>query len=270
MNLWHNLHNECIAAKQQIDSKTDLLRKIASLAAQSPSLKAIGEDEIFKALQRREKLSSTGLADGVAIPHCSFDSLDAFVVGAIITEKPLDFDALDEKPSQIFIFLIGPTDDRNTHVRLLSSISKSVKQKQVREALIDAQSADTIRAIFRTSISYSEPSVSGQGKSQITLYIQNENYFNDILEAVSSEADGSVTVIETENANNYLYRMPIFAALWNDRRNLFSRQVIAVVDRDAVNSVLRRVQTIAPDLEQNRGVLVTVQDLSFALGAIDF
>ncbi len=270
MNLWHNLHNECIAAKQQIDSKKDLLRKIASLAAKAPSLQTIGEEAIFKALEKRESLSSTGLTDGVAIPHCSFDSLKEFVVGTVITERPIDFKAMDDKPSQIFIFLIGPTGDRNTHVRLLSSISKSVKQKQVREALIDAGSPDTIKAIFRTSISYSEPSVSGQGKSQISLYIQNEDYFNDILEAVSSEADGSVTVIETENANNYLHRMPIFAALWNDRRNLFSRVIVAVVDREAVNSVLRRVQTIAPDLEHNRGVLVTVQDLSFALGAIDF
>ena len=270
MSLWHSLHNECIRTQVEIDTKDELLRLIANQAAGTGVLSAIGEEKIFKALKQRERLSSTGLSDGVAIPHCSFDSIDEFVVGAVITSKPIDFQALDGKPSQIFIYLIGPEGDRNTHVRLLSSISKAVKEPQVREALIDAGSAETVRAIFRTSISYSEPSVSGQGKSQITVYIQNEDYFEDILETVTAEADGSVTVVETENANSYLYRMPIFAALWHDRRNLFSRIIIAVVDRESVNSVLRRVQTITPDMEENRGVMITVQDLSFALGAIDF
>jgi hypothetical protein len=64
--------------------------------------------------------------------------------------------------------------------------------------------------------------------------------------------------------------MPLFAGFWSDRKNNFSRILIAVIDREAVNSVLRRIGTITPDLEHNSGVMVTVQDLAFALGSLDF
>lgn len=270
MNLWQSLHSECIATQVEAADKNQLLKTIAELAANAKSLEPIGADTILAALKKREQLGSTGLADGIAIPHCSFDKLDEFVVGVVTTKDPIDFAALDEKPSQIFIFLIGPTRYRNKHIRLLSSISKAVKEPDVRRQLIAADSPEAIKSIFESQISYTEPGFSGQGKSQITVYLQHENYFNDILEAISSEADGSVAVIETENANQYLYHMPLFAAFWNEHRHNFSRVIIAVIDRESVNSVLRRVQTIAPDMEQHRGVMITVQDLSFALGSIDF
>ena len=77
-------------------------------------------------------------------------------------------------------------------------------------------------------------------------------------------------MIETENANQYLYHMPLFAAFWSDRNNNFSRVLIAVLDTESVNSVLRRVRTITNDIDTNRGVMVTVHDLAFTLGSLDF
>jgi len=270
MNQWHNLHAECIALQAEITDKKTLLALIANKAAQANPLKDIGEKAILDALTKREKLRSTGLAHGIAIPHCSFDHLDEFVIGVITTAKPLDFTALDEKPSQIFIFLIGPTDMRNEHVRLLAAISKAVREKTVRTNILEATTAQEIVEIFNSQISAPDLSIAGKQKSQLTVYIQNEEYFDEILEAVSSEADGCVAVIETENANQYLYHMPLFAAIWSDRSKNFSRVLIAVIDRESVNSVLRRVRTITGDIEESRGVMVTVHDLAFTLGSLDF
>lgn len=270
MNLWQNLHSECISTQVSASNKQEVLATIARTSSQAKQLAEIGTESILEALTARERLGSTGLSDGIAIPHCSFEGLDEFIVGVVTTAKPIAFDALDERPSQIFIFLIGPTGDRNKHVRLLSSISKAVKDASVRRQLIEAQQPQTIQSIFERHIAYSEPGFNAQGKSQITICIQHEEYFNDILEAVSAETDGSLSVIETENANQYLYRMPLFAGFWNDQRRGFSRMIIAVVNRESVNSVLRRVNTIAPDLEQNSGVMITVSELSFSLGSIDF
>ncbi len=270
MNLWHNLHSECIATKVEKQNKQQMLELIAQLASKTSALSSIGADAIYSALQQREKLGSTGLSDGIAIPHCSFDNVKEFVIGVVTTKYPIDFEAMDERPSQIFIFLIGPTAYRNKHVRLLSSISKAVKEESVRKELREADSAQDIQHIFESHIEYTDPGFTGHGKSQITVYIQNEKYFNDILEAISSEADGSMAIIETENANQYLYRMPLFAAFWNDQRHTFSRVIIAVINQESINSVVRRVHTIAPDLEHNRGVMITVQNLAFSLGSIDF
>jgi PTS system nitrogen regulatory IIA component len=270
MKLWHNLYKDCIVIDADIKNKEELLNLAAETAAKAEPLRDIDEKKILASLMNREKLSSTGLSDGIAIPHCSFTELTEFVIGVIITRDPIDFGALDQKPSQIFIFLIGPTDNRNKHIRLLASISKAVKEPGVRKELLDSTSADQVMGVFQRHVSFTDTQVSGQGKSQITVYIQKEEFFDELLEAVSSEADGAVAVIETENANEYLYHMPLFAGFWSERRNNFSRILIAVVDREAANSVLRRIGTIAPDLEKNRGIMVTVQDLSFALGSLDF
>ncbi|HKL58779.1 MAG TPA: PTS sugar transporter subunit IIA [Sphaerochaeta sp.] len=270
MNLWHNLHAECITLQADVSEKQDVLALIAKNAAKAKPLQEIGEKTILTALTKREKLRSTGLANGIAIPHCSFDNLQEFVIGVITSAKPLDFTALDEKPSQIFIFLIGPTDKRNEHVRLLAAISKAVREKSVRTSILEATSSNDIVEIFNSHISAPDPFEAGKQKSQLTVYIQKEEYFDEILEAVSSEADGSVAVIETENANQYLYHMPLFAAFWSDRSKNFSRVLIAVIDRESVNSTLRRVRTITNDIDQSRGVMVTVHDLAFTLGSLDF
>jgi mannitol/fructose-specific phosphotransferase system IIA component (Ntr-type) len=270
MNLWHNLHAECITLQADVTDKRTLLALIANNATKAKPLQHIGEKAILEAFTKREKLRSTGLSNGIAIPHCSFDHLKEFVIGVITTTKPLDFAALDEKPSQIFIFLIGPTDMRNEHVRLLAAISKAVREKTVRENILGATTPQQIVEIFNSQISTPDVSEVGTLKSQLTVYIQKEEYFDEILEAVSSEADGSVAVIETENANQYLYHMPLFAAFWSDRSKNFSRVLIAVIDRESVNSVLRRIRTTTNDIDQNRGVMVTVHDLAFTLGSLDF
>jgi len=131
MNLWHNLYKQCIVTQAEVKDKKELLTRAAQLASQADPLASYDEKTIFKALNDRENLSSTGLSDGIAIPHCSFDNLADFVIGVITTREPIEFGALDEKPSQIFIFLIGPTDNRNKHIRLLASISKAVSDKKV-------------------------------------------------------------------------------------------------------------------------------------------
>ncbi|MGM0432370.1 MAG: PTS sugar transporter subunit IIA [Spirochaetota bacterium] len=270
MSLWHSLYRECILTQSEITHKEELLHKAAELASNTQPLDSLSEQEIFAKLSRRESIGSTGLTDGIAVPHCSFDGINEFVVGVITTARPIDFGALDEKPSQIFIFLVGPTEKRNTHIRLLASISKAVKEEAFRSQLLEAQSADTIIELFSTYVSFPEQETTGLGKSQLTIFVQREELFEDVLEAVSSETEGSVAVIETENANQYLYHMPLFAAFWNERHRNFSRVIIAVVDRDGVNKVLRRVNSVAPDLEHTRGIMITVQDLSFALGSLDF
>ena len=270
MNQWHNLHTECIKIQAEVTDKKSLLALIAQMAIKAEPLEKIGEKTILETFIKREKLGSTGLTNGIAIPHCSFDNLEDFVIGVITTAKPIDFVALDEKPSQIFIFLIGPTDKRNEHVRLLAAISKAVRDKSIRENLTNATSSQEIVEIFNSKITAPESEDVGKQKSQLTVYIQKEEFFDEILEAVSSEADGSVAIIETENANAYLYHMPLFAAFWSERNKNFSRVLIAVIDRESVKSILRRICTIAHDIEKTRGVMVTVNDLDLTLGLLDF
>lgn len=270
MNLWQSLRLECIQTEAAADSSKAVLEVIGKLASSSPILKNHSAESITKALTAREALSSTGLSDGVAIPHCSFNDIEEFVVGVVITRNPIDFSALDNKQTQIFIFLIGPADQRNKHIRLLSSIAKAIREVSVKRQLLHAANPAEVSQIFHDRIDYIEPIGKDKQLSKVEIFIQEEEYFDDILELLSSETEGSIAVYETENANRYLHHMPLFAAFWTDQVKNFSRVITAVIDKEAVNSTIRRIQTIIPDMQSNSGVMITVQDLSFAIGSIDF
>ncbi|MCF7952992.1 MAG: PTS sugar transporter subunit IIA [Spirochaetales bacterium] len=272
MGLRKVMNTSSTIINSQADTKEKLLKEIAQLASaqEAPKKAGIREKDILSSLKKREHISSTGLSHGIAVPHCSFPSVDEFTIGTIITKDPIDFDAADGNPSQIFVFLIGPEQARNQHIRYLSAISKALQEKQVRTALLNARSPEAVLDIFSKQIPYTAPRISGEGMAQLTLYIQLEEYFDDILETLSSEVEGSIAVIETENARNYLYRMPLFSAFWDAKQGGFSRIITAVIDKQAVNQTIRKLQNNLPDMESNSGVLLTVQDLGFAIGSIDF
>jgi len=272
MSLAQTLNESCIRIGAEAGTKQELLRVIAEIAAGQKPLQdaGISEEAVSSALMKRESIGSTGLSDGVAIPHCSFRELQDFTAGIIITSKPLDFDAVDGKPSQLFFFLIGPEQARNQHIRYISAVSKAAREEEVRKQLLQAADPSAVLTILKREI----PDLvreEGQGKkSQITLYIQREEYFSEILEVLSSETAGSIAVFETENAGRYLYRMPLFAAFWDSSSSSFNRVITAVLDTAAVNQTIRKIQDLLPDMDTHSGILITVQELTYAVGSIDF
>jgi hypothetical protein len=94
--------------------------------------------------------------------------------------------------------------------------------------------------------------------------------FEDILQVFSAAVKGSITVVETNNAGYYLHRLPLFSAYWSDVTQTFNRLIIAVVDRDFTNDVIRRIHMVANNIEKETGVLITVQDLVYTSGSIEF
>ena len=94
-------------------NKTELLGEIADLV--STQTNSISRESIFKGLKEREKLSSTGVGKGLAIPHCAFDELKEFFVGLIVVNE-MDFDAIDNKPVNLVFFSVGPKSEQNQHI----------------------------------------------------------------------------------------------------------------------------------------------------------
>ena len=270
MSIWESLGTDRIHIGSESKSADEVIREIAALAAAQPDLQGHTAVEIEKTLKARERLASTGLEGGIAIPHCSFDDLRDFTVGVITLKQGIDFKAADKRASDIFIYIIGPTSERNRHISLLSSIMKAVQQESVRDLLRSANSAKTVMDIVRSQIQHAEPAETGLGKSLLRIAIQREEYFTEIMQLLSAETDISIAVIETETASRYLHRMPLFAAFWSDPESRFSREITAVLRREAVNGLIRRIQTAIPDITTVPGILITVQELSYAIGSIEF
>jgi nitrogen PTS system EIIA component len=99
-------------------------------------------------LQQREKLGSTGIGEGVAIPHGKIPDLNELVVAFGRSKKGITFDAIDGKPVNLFFMLLAPENSTGQHLKALARISKMLKTPNFRKKLIDAKTtSDLYKAI---------------------------------------------------------------------------------------------------------------------------
>jgi len=105
-------------------------------------------DEVLRILQERENLGSTGIGDGVAIPHGKLKNLDQLVMSFGRSIDGVDFDSMDGKPAHLFFLLVAPEESVGVHLKTLARISKLLKDQEVRQKLIDAADSETICTII--------------------------------------------------------------------------------------------------------------------------
>jgi len=271
MNLKNIINKECIKVKTDAKNKEELLAEISQLAVKNSKLKKIPQDLILQKLKEREKIASTGFSEGIAIPHCSFDNLDDFVIGIITSKKGIDFNAMDKKKSYIFFFIIGASNKRNEHIQLLSSISRFLSDKNNIKEINNADKNEELFDIITKKYEFNEEKdIINKEKVLFHVFIQNEKYFNDILQIFSEEVAGSITVIDTINAGYYLNTLPIFSTFWTEESKKYSKIIIAVVEKKFSNNLIRKINTAVPDIENKSGVLLSVNELYYSSGKIDF
>lgn len=112
--------------------------------------RAIGLDarDVHEAVQERERLGSTGVGEGVAIPHARIESLTRPVGGFARLLEPADFEAIDERPADLIFMLLAPTDAGADHLRALARAARMFRQERVRDALREAQTVEAVLAIL--------------------------------------------------------------------------------------------------------------------------
>jgi len=127
-------------------TKDDLLRELVGV------LHAAGEvgdeDEVLRAVREREAVLSTGIGNGVAIPHGKSPRAGSLAMAAGITREPVEFDALDGRPVNLFFLLVGPDSAAGDHVKALSRISRLVRSDSFRQRLTSAASPEEFHALM--------------------------------------------------------------------------------------------------------------------------
>ena len=264
------LHLDCIALSTEAGKKSDLLKQIASLAKKNPVLQTVSEKDIYQALTEREKICSTGIGNGMAIPHCSFEGLDNFAVGLLIAPNGVPFNSIDKKDVKIFFFIIGPRDQRNKHIKILSAISKLMKIDNFTPSLLTLKTGKEIIGYLQNQMEDKTLEPATTENCLFQVFIQKQSYFEEILQVFSSVVEGSVTVLDGENAGHYLHALPLFSAFWNDSAGRFNKIILAVIQKSMSNDVIRRINMIVEDMEHKPGVLVAVSELFYSFGSLDF
>jgi len=130
--------NENMLAKTKTEALDELVNTLIKGGLKLDSRKAI------EVLQQREKLGSTGIGDGLAIPHGKISSLNEIVVAFGRSKKGVDFDSLDGKPVHIFFLLLAPENSVGQHLKVLAKISKMFKKANFYQKLIETESKSNL------------------------------------------------------------------------------------------------------------------------------
>ena len=130
-------------------SKKHLMQELSQRAADCYGLDARGA---FEALLERERLGSTGMGRGVAIPHARIEGLDRVVGVFARLQKPLDYDAADGEPVDLVFALFAPGEAGADHLRALARISRSLRDASVCAKIRGADGATAIYAVLTNPV----------------------------------------------------------------------------------------------------------------------
>ena len=134
-----------VVLDQNLASKKSVLERAAQLLAQGDQ--AAGSRDIFEALCQRERLGSTGLGHGVAIPHCRV-SQSSVAAAFIRLRRPIDFDSPDATSVDLFFALAVPAECSDAHLKLLASIAELFSDPEQREELRNVEGYRQLRAVL--------------------------------------------------------------------------------------------------------------------------
>lgn len=146
MSLVELLTNERIALSATVASKKRALELSSQLLASHQA--NLVQNEIFDSLLSRERLGSTGLGGGVAIPHGRVAGIDKAVAAFIQLKEGVDFDAIDQQPVDLVFALLVPQEATDEHLQILATLAEAFKRPELRQALRQAKDIETLLTLL--------------------------------------------------------------------------------------------------------------------------
>ncbi|AEP29022.1 PTS IIA-like nitrogen regulatory protein PtsN [Brumicola nitratireducens] len=126
----------------ECQSKKRIFEVISEIAVKgNPQLNL---NDVLASMLAREKMGSTGIGNGIAIPHGRIEGIQDIVAIIVTSEEPIQFDAIDDKPVDIFFALLVPSEQTQEHLQTLSSIAQKLSDKNIVKALRNAATRDEI------------------------------------------------------------------------------------------------------------------------------
>lgn len=140
------LSEKIIEVNLEVKDKTDSINKMIELAGKSGNIDNL--EAVSKCVFEREKLVSTGVGKGFAIPHGKSDEIKDIAAAFAVLKDPIDFDSIDGEPVKYIFLLVGKDSMLNLHIKLLSRISRLMNKDEFREKLSAASTSSDILKLF--------------------------------------------------------------------------------------------------------------------------
>jgi PTS system nitrogen regulatory IIA component len=136
MRILDILKEETIISELDATDKKGVLEELTGPVAK---ISGLDREEMVRVLLERERLGSTGIGEGIAIPHGKLRSLQSLLVSFGRSQKGVDFEAIDGKPAHLFFLLMAPENSTGDHLRMLAGISRLLKDDTFRQRLMTAE-----------------------------------------------------------------------------------------------------------------------------------
>ena len=128
-------------------TKEEVINALIEIAAHSP--RVLDKEKVRQAIFEREKIMSTGVGNGFAIPHGKTEAISDIVAAFATTAQPIDYQSLDEKPVRLVFLLVGKDNMVGPHIKLLSRISRLMGKEEFRAKLLELSTPKEILDAFR-------------------------------------------------------------------------------------------------------------------------
>jgi PTS system nitrogen regulatory IIA component len=146
MKITEMLKKEFVLEELKSGNKRDVLAELAGVIAEGKI--KFDLDAMLHVLMEREKLGSTGIGDGIAIPHGKLAGLEEMVVAFGRSRRGIEFEAMDGKPVHLFFLLMAPENSAGQHLKALAKISRMLKDATFRKHLLEAKKHDDLVSII--------------------------------------------------------------------------------------------------------------------------
>jgi len=147
MKLGDYLEKELVFPSLTSENKSEVLKElVAPLGKKYPELDT---DQAVRVLLDREKLGTTGIGDGIAIPHGKLENLDKVILVVGRSSSGIEFEALDNKPCSIFFLVLAPEQVAGMHLRILAQVSRILKDEAFRSAFLQADTHDALWELLK-------------------------------------------------------------------------------------------------------------------------
>jgi PTS system fructose-specific IIA component len=144
MVLDENLSKRNIILKPKSTNRWDLIKEMVEIAVKNKNIQEEDKEDIIKALIEREKSMTTGIGNGVAIPHCTSQKVNDIAVIMAISKNGIAFDSVDNQAAHIVILLLVPKNKLAQHIKTLANIAKMMGDKILRETLLTLKSSEAV------------------------------------------------------------------------------------------------------------------------------
>lgn len=142
MNITEIMSKDLIKLELEANNKQDAIRELAEIIDKTGNLN--NKEEYIHAVLEREKVFSTGIGMGIAIPHGKTNAVKKPTLAFGRSLKGIDYESMDGTPAKLFFLIAVPEDSNDEHLRLLAQISRKLMHEELRQSLLSASTAEEI------------------------------------------------------------------------------------------------------------------------------